>query len=96
MKNIGIYIVTLILIVSGTGLNAEGWKKSLDTDFTLTQNAYSDSWTGGEAGNISWVWNANGVYLMNPGNGEHEFATWDDFLAKWAVLDGMALAVAPM
>jgi uncharacterized protein YvpB len=41
-------------------------------------------------------YDASGVYLMNPGNGEHEFATWDDFLAKWAVLDGMALAVAPM
>ena len=41
-------------------------------------------------------YDANGVYLMNPGDGEHEFATWDDFLAKWAVLDGMALAVAPM
>lgn len=41
-------------------------------------------------------YDANGVYLMNPGNGAHEFASWDDFLAKWAVLDGMALAVAPM
>lgn len=48
------------LLFSSAG--AEGWKRSLDTDFTLTQNAYSDSWTGGEAGNISWVWNANGEF----------------------------------
>jgi len=41
---------------------ATGWQKSFDTDFTLTQNSYSDSWAGGEAGNISWVWNANGVF----------------------------------
>ncbi len=39
-----------------------GWKKSLDTDFTLTQNSYSDNWTGGETGNITWVWNANGEF----------------------------------
>jgi hypothetical protein len=41
---------------------AEPWSKSLDTDLTLTQNSYSDSWTGGEAGNVSWVWNANGQF----------------------------------
>ncbi len=57
--------VVLILMVSRQGLNgaqADPWSRSLDTDFTLTQNSYSDSWTGGEAGNISWVWNANGVF----------------------------------
>ena len=30
------------------------------------------------------------------GAGGPGMRTWDDFLAKWAVLDGMALAVAPM
>ncbi|MCP4581203.1 MAG: DUF481 domain-containing protein [candidate division Zixibacteria bacterium] len=62
MRKTSIPLSAIILIVSVSGLNAEPWKKSLDTDFTLTQNAYSDSWTGGEAGNISWVWNANGVF----------------------------------
>lgn len=62
-----IFIVTMFLFsVAGVYAQDEmpkrGWKKSLDTDFTLTQNSYSDSWTGGEAGNISWVWNANGVF----------------------------------
>jgi LysM repeat protein/uncharacterized protein YvpB len=37
-----------------------------------------------------------GVYLSNPGRGIYDYYAWDDFLAKWAVLDGMALAVAPM
>lgn len=38
------------------------WSRSLDLNFTMTQNSYSDSWTGGEAGSISWVSNANGVF----------------------------------
>jgi hypothetical protein len=37
---------------------ADPWKKQLDLNLTLTQNSYSDNWTGGEAGNISWVANA--------------------------------------
>ena len=52
----------LILLFCGTQTFADPWSKSLDTDLTLTQNSYSDSWTGGETGNISWVWNANGVF----------------------------------
>lgn len=39
---------------------ATGWKISLVLDMTATQTAYSDSWTGGEAGNLSWVANLNG------------------------------------
>ncbi len=38
-----------------------GWKTSLVTDLTATQTAYSDSWTGGEAGSFSWVSNVNGA-----------------------------------
>ena len=37
-----------------------GWKKSLVFDITATQTAYSSSWTGGEAGALSWVSNLNG------------------------------------
>jgi len=62
MKKLSSIIIAMLLLVSISSLNAEQWKKSFDTDFTLTQNAYSDSWTGGEAGNISWVWNASGVF----------------------------------
>ncbi len=37
-----------------------------------------------------------GVYISDPGRGVHEYYAWDDFLSMWRVLDGMALAVAPM
>jgi len=38
---------------------ADAWKKHLDLNLTLTQNSYSDNWVGGEAGNATWVANAN-------------------------------------
>lgn len=62
MKNVFMLLVVSGLIIFTGMLQADPWTKSLDTDFTLTQNSYSDNWTGGEAGNISWVWNANGVF----------------------------------
>jgi len=62
MKKVFAMLVIFGLIGLTTNLQADPWAKSLDTDFTLTQNSYSDNWTGGEAGNISWVWNANGIF----------------------------------
>jgi LysM repeat protein/uncharacterized protein YvpB len=37
-----------------------------------------------------------GVYVSNPGRGIYDQYAWGDFLAMWSVLDGMALAIAPM
>ena len=37
-----------------------------------------------------------GVYVSNPGRGTLDYYAWGDFLSMWGVLDGMALAVAPM
>jgi len=37
-----------------------------------------------------------GVYVSNPGRGNLDYYAWGDFLNMWSVLDGMALAVAPM
>ena len=37
-----------------------------------------------------------GVYVANPGRGNFDYYAWGDFLSMWTVLDGMALAVAPM
>ncbi len=68
MKKITTFMILTMFVLTGSVLYADdeapvkGWKKSFDTDFTMTQNSYSDSWSGGEAGNISWVWNANGVF----------------------------------
>jgi hypothetical protein len=47
------------LLFCGMPSADEGWKRHMDLSLTMTQNSYSDSWTGGEAGNISWVANAN-------------------------------------
>ncbi len=38
-----------------------GWKTPVIIDFTTTQAAYSDSWTGGEAGSVNWASNLNAV-----------------------------------
>jgi hypothetical protein len=51
-------IFSLPFLLSKTS-PAESWKKQMDLNLTLTQNSYSDNWTGGEAGNVSWVANAN-------------------------------------
>jgi hypothetical protein len=55
---IGVMIFSLPFLLHKTS-PADPWKKQLDLNLTLTQNSYSDSWTGGEVGNLSWVANAN-------------------------------------
>jgi len=62
MKIFIIAAISLASVFNWPLASAEPWSKSFDTDLTLTQNSYSDSWTGGEAGNVSWVWNANGLF----------------------------------
>jgi hypothetical protein len=52
----------LLIVTVFSSARADSWSKSIDTDITLTQNNYSNSWVGGEAGTISWVWNANGMF----------------------------------
>jgi hypothetical protein len=37
----------------------EGWQITSDINLTLTQNAYTDNWEGGETGALSWVLNSN-------------------------------------
>jgi hypothetical protein len=64
MNSRKISIVALILLAIGIipGVYAAGWEKSLDLGLTVTQSSYSDSWVGGEAGNVSWTANANGIF----------------------------------
>lgn len=56
-------LLALVLLpqafVSAQDTTFTGWKKSMIIDFTTTQTAYSDSWTGGEAGSVNWVSNLN-------------------------------------
>ncbi len=60
-------IITLFLLAE-TGFAGE-WEKSFDLSLNATQASYSNNWTGGEAGNFSWVWNANGIFnkQLSPG-----------------------------
>lgn len=47
-------VITLVTIT-----HAEAWKKTADIHFNATQNAYTDNWTGGEIGSMSWIFNSN-------------------------------------
>jgi hypothetical protein len=42
-----------------TDATAEPWSIAADLSFNITQNTYSDNWTGGDAGAISWTSLAN-------------------------------------
>lgn len=59
-KGIVTFGVTLFcLLLCGVPRADEGWQRYMDLSLTMTQNSYSDNWAGGEAGNVSWVANAN-------------------------------------
>lgn len=66
MKTLIMAITIMVLILTASApSNAQDeptWKKSLDFNLAVTQNAYSDSWAGGEAGNASWVSNLNTLF----------------------------------
>lgn len=53
------FLVFLILCSFYYLSYANEWEKTLDFNLTLTQNSYSDSWVGGEAGSVSWMANSN-------------------------------------
>ncbi len=54
------FLVPATLFAQDT-TSAQGWKKLLIFDMTTAQSAYSDSWTGGEAGSLNWAANLNGT-----------------------------------
>jgi hypothetical protein len=67
MKRLVIVTVGVLFASSGF-LRADPWKKSVDANLTMTQNAYSNNWSGGELGSISWVFNSNSLFerQLNP------------------------------
>jgi uncharacterized protein YvpB len=44
---------------------------------------------------VAYGYDADGVYLSDPAHGEYTFYSWGDFMWRWNVLDGMAMAVWP-
>jgi|WetSurMetagenome_2_1015567.scaffolds.fasta_scaffold24601_2 hypothetical protein len=67
MKRI-VLVAALALCLPSAALRADPWKKSVDANLTMTQNAYSDNWSGGEVGSVSWVFNSNSLFerQLNP------------------------------
>jgi len=61
MKRIVLLAAAAVILTSGL-LRADPWTKSIDANLTMTQNAYSDNWSGGEVGSISWVFNSNSLF----------------------------------
>jgi hypothetical protein len=64
-----ILFAALAISVASCGrLQADPWSKSIDANLTMTQNAYSDNWSGGEVGSVSWVFNSNSLFerQVNP------------------------------
>lgn len=66
--------VLVVLLMAGSILAQDEeppkeWQTEVVADLTTTQTAYSDSWTGGEAGSFNWVGNLNGTAekQMSPG-----------------------------
>ena len=54
-------VVVFLLASTPVTAIAEGWQTTSETSLMLTQNAYSDNWTGQETGSISWTFNSNTV-----------------------------------
>jgi hypothetical protein len=52
-------LIALAVLAMPQALPAEPWQAALDASLMATQNAYSNSWTGGEAGALSWANNWN-------------------------------------
>jgi len=61
MKVLFVVAVTVLALAVVSPLSAEPWALSVDANLTLTQNAYSDNWAGGEAGVLSWTSNSNAL-----------------------------------
>jgi hypothetical protein len=60
MRKATIFLIFILLIC--TALNADPWQKNMAFDFKLTQTTYSNSWTGGDAGNVTYVSTLNGIF----------------------------------
>ncbi len=45
---------------------------------------------------VAYGYDETGIYVSDPAKGDFGFYDWDTFMSIWNVLDGMALAVAPM
>ncbi len=61
MRNLFIVAVAVLVIAMPLSILAEPWTIAVDANLTLTQNAYSNNWVGGEVGALSWTFNSNSL-----------------------------------
>lgn len=61
MKFVFATTMAVLVVLTDAALAAGPWKIDLEKNITLTQNAYSDNWVGGEASALSWVFNSNSL-----------------------------------
>jgi len=61
MRALTFVVTAVVAAVSAMPAGADPWTFSVDANLTLTQNAYSDNWVGGEAGWLSWTFNSNSL-----------------------------------
>ncbi len=61
MRVLFVVMATTLAVVVASSVFAGPWALSVDANLTLTQNAYSDNWAGGEAGALSWTFNSNSL-----------------------------------
>lgn len=55
-------LVCCLLLLMGSAAAAQdslGWQPAVDLMFTLTQNVYSDNWSGGDLGSVTWAGTGN-------------------------------------
>jgi len=56
-----VLLATAVAVQAQDEATPQKWNTTLVTDLTLTQTSYSNSWVGGEAGSVNWVWNLDGT-----------------------------------
>jgi hypothetical protein len=61
MKSVSIVFALVLITLPAAVSSAEAWKVKSDINLTLTQNAYSNNWTGGESGSMNWTLNSNSI-----------------------------------
>jgi hypothetical protein len=59
MKIAKLLLFALLPLFVCSVAGAEGWKLGADMNLTLTQNAFSNNWAGGESGSLSWQFQSN-------------------------------------
>jgi hypothetical protein len=59
---ISLITIGAFLLAAAPEVTAADWERSADLGLALTQSTYNSHWTGGEAGSVNWIANANAAF----------------------------------